>query len=198
MKTLFKVILISTLSVTMFTGCGGSSGGKKKTKPNNQYQPPHNGNHNGQNNGHGTPGRGSNQTPTTPGVTPYAHAQNTFFPRADLYLSFDKDGSGGVYAEGELDLAQQFGSNDCTMPVGVYDVSTLNPGSELTIVHNYGNVGLDLDGPVQVRALLENSYSMQNQNGYWVMHATLVIQSVSNSNCQGSPLKMTFSMPLAN
>lgn len=186
-----KKLMVLLVFIMLVSGCG-DSGGKKSSTTNPV----------GVNNGTNTtlPGRttpgGSVVTPTTPGVTPYGHGENSIFPRGDIYLEFNKNASGQVYADGDLILAQQFGSLNCVLPAGTYDLTTSSPGQEKLVVHNYGGVSLSAVGPVSFIANLENSLSMQNQNGEWVMHASLKLVSVGGVACS-YPMTFSFSMPLA-
>ncbi len=180
-------MIIATLF--LMTACGGDSGGGASTTS------PGTGSLSGSN----TPSSigtnpGSTITPGTSGYTPYSKGVSESL-RSALYLEFQKDSSGFVTAFGDLEMSQQIGFGSCTLPVGDYDIITSNPGREGIRVHNYNDLILDAVGPVSFQAHLENSLSIQNQNGEWVMYAVLKVQSVGGAQCN---LPLSFSMPLAN
>lgn len=175
------IILLSVLF--MITGCGGSGGDKAtSTTPA------------GTTTGVAITGAtGSTVTPTTSGVTPYSRGVNNQY-RSELFLEFHKNSSGQVTASGDLELSQQVGFGSCILPLGSYDILTTSPGNQGSRVHNYSGITLSATGPQSFTALVENSLSLQNPNGEWVLFAVLKVQSVGGVSCD---VGLSFGMPLS-
>lgn len=181
-----KTLIMITTMLMIFSGCGDSGSGATTTNPTGST---------GSTTTTTNTNTGSTAT-ATEGMTPYSYGESTLYPLGEIGLEFDIDTSGSVFATGGMTLAQQFGSLACVLPAGDYVFLTAVAGAQKSKVHHYGGITLNGTGPVAITAVLDNTLSIQNQNGKWVMDAIFRITAVSGSTCVYQP-QIRFSMPLA-
>ena len=124
------------------------------------------------------------------GSTPAAYGESSF---ASLTASYNARSGNDVVANGQLELDQDYGFEDCKISKGSYSLTTTKSGQTGDIVHFYKNIQVRLGS--NINAVLESVVAMENVQGQWVQDVRVRISTVNSNDC--SYLTLSFSMPFS-